>query len=182
MTGSDKDMMQLVKEGSSEAMAILYDRYASRMLAFFYNHLQDQNLSQDLTQELFIKVIDNAHRYEAKYAFSTWVYTMAYNMIKNKFRDVSRRQNNFEGFMKDSELGPSSEPEDDYQKYLPIIDKAIHHLKPKLKTVFILRYKEEKSIKDIAEILRISEGTVKSRLHYAILRIRENVQPEHSKL
>ncbi len=165
---SDNELMQQIVYGDQAAFAELYHRYKDRMYYYFYRMLGNSpEQANDFLQELFIKLIEKPESYNPKYSFTTWFYSVANNMCKNEYRRREIRQEYY-----DTE---SNEPEPDFIDYKTIepehiIEKifdTLNELGKEHRSAFLLRYREGFSIKDVAEILELPEGTVKSRLFYA---------------
>jgi len=166
---SDGALMQAICQGDEHAFAELYDRYGPRMHRFFYRMLwRDAETAQDFTQELFVKIIENPRQYDPKRSFSTWFYAVAMNMCKNEYRRRGRCSS------KDDTSETNGEPEAalfhnlDRPVFQQHLQLALDQLELPQRSAFILRYQEELSLREIAEIENCPEGTVKSRLHYAL--------------
>ncbi len=82
--------MRRVANGEKSAFEVLYLRYAPRVQGFFVRMLRrDYEKAQDFTQELFLKVYKSRNNYEKGIEFSSWIFSMAYNMCKNEYRHQS---------------------------------------------------------------------------------------------
>ena len=141
---------------------------------YFYRMLwQDVQVAEDFTQELFLKIIEKRAYYDPEKRFSTWLYTVAGNMVKNEYRRVSRKKPLPE--MSDVFEENFSENMDNevFEKHL---NKALDNLDDIQKQCFVLRYQEEMSMKEIAEIIGCPEGTVKSRLFYTVRKLAKKLR------
>ncbi|MDP4208718.1 MAG: RNA polymerase sigma factor [Bacteroidota bacterium] len=175
---TDEQLIQLLIAGDSKAFNELYHRYNQRLLYYFYRMLGNSNeKAQDFLQDIFIKLIDKAETFDSSKKFSTWIFSIAHNLCKNEYRRMNIR--------KTAEIDTFLEVLPDEQETIPEwhrinMDDFISDLFAELenfdeihKTVFLLRYREEFSVKDISQTLDISEGTVKSRLFYTRKRLSE---------
>jgi len=175
---ADEQLMHLLTQGSEVAFDELYKRYAHKMHSYFHKLLyQDNELAADFCQNLFLKVFEKANSYNNSYKFSTWLYTIASNMVKNEYR---RQQNPTPTlFIQQSQTthidpqGPKNIDQEIFQKKL---QTALNKLEDKHRLCFILRYQEEKTIKEISEILACPIGTIKSRIHYTMKKIAEDLK------
>lgn len=179
---SDEELLPLIAKGEEGAFNEFYNRYGSRMHYYFFRMLyQDEERASDFTQDLMVKIIDHAERFDPLRKCSTWVYTIASNMCKNEYRRVERlgaRRNlvpldqlNFKEQISNKTTDhylPDSLDQELFKKYLEI---AVSELEWAHQQCFILRYQEELPVKEISEILNCPEGTVKSRLHYALKKL-----------
>lgn len=165
---SDSELMQQIALGDHAAFSELYLRYKSRMYYYFYRMLGNSaEQANDFLQELFMKLIEKPESYNPSYNFSTWLYSIANNMCKNEYRrrDVRQEYNSVEAREPQVELlnESSIEPEQAIEKIFETLDL----LGEEHRSAFLLRYREGFSIREVAEILELPEGTVKSRLFYA---------------
>ena len=160
--------MQLIVAGDQAAFGELYHRYKDRMFYYFYRMLGNSTEhANDFLQELFMKLIEKPESFNPKFSFTTWLYSVANNMCKNEYR---RREIRLEfqaeevhADQLDYPVDTSIEPEQLIEKIFETLDL----LGEEHRSAFLLKYREGFSVKDIAEILDLPEGTVKSRLHYA---------------
>ena len=175
--------MVLLSRGDHSAFGELYKRYVSRMHRYFYRMLgQDAELANDHTQDLFLHIMERPHLFDAQRKFSTWIYTIASNRCKNVYRAWSSRQPTVGLTDKDIEAKvPTPIDRIDHQLFDQALQKAIGELPELQRECFILRYQEELSIREIGEIADCPEGTVKSRLHYALKQLANHLRPFNPK-
>ncbi len=166
----DVELMLLLRKGRKEAFSILYERYADKLVSFFYRMLnKDNEKAQDFMHDLFVKIIENPASFDTGKRFDTWIFHIAYNMCKNEYRKMTVRDE-----YRDRQIYrlPYSEEsvknKIDQQKFSEELNESLGSLDEKHRTVFILRYQQDLSLKEIAGILDCPEGTVKSRLFKAI--------------
>lgn len=190
---SDEALLTFIAKGQERAFNVLYERYASRMHYYFYRMLyQDTEKANDFTQDFFVKVIEHAKRFDANRKCSTWMYSIANNMCKNEYRRVERYNKNnamyTRDFVETIEM-PCGEsrflPERiDRELFSQHLDQAINELELIHRECFVLRYREELSIREISQILNCPEGTIKSRLYYSLKKLSVKLKifhPDHLK-
>ena len=154
------------RTGDRDALRVLFDTYKDRVysLSLYFFH-GDESLAADVTQQVFLKVITNVDRFKGDAAFSTWLYRLAVNACQ----DAARRRKSgaivadrarLEGF------AASSSQEDDYTRAqnARCVRDAVSALPPKLRMAVLLRYFDELSYEEMAQVLHCSMGTVASRL------------------
>jgi RNA polymerase sigma-70 factor (ECF subfamily) len=167
-TSSDAELMHQVVAGDQAAFSELYLRYKDRMYYYFYRMLDNSvEHANDFLQELFLKIIEKPECYISSYPFKTWLYSVANNMCKNEYRSrgVRREYQEFDALQpKIDFLNETSFGED---QIIEKIFSTLNDLGEEHRSAFLLRYREGFSIKEVAEVLRLPEGTVKSRLFYA---------------
>lgn len=173
--------MLLISKGKEKAFDELYNRYSKRMLYFFYQKFSgDAEKAQDFLQDLFLKLIQKPELFDPSQRFITWIYALASNMCKNEYRKSAVRGVKVEDFDLDdmSEVPPVLHLPDQIDQHLfaKQLDTALDALESSHRLTFILRYKEDLSIKEISQILGCPEGTVKSRLFYTIQRLSSKLE------
>lgn len=160
--------MQQIVSGDQAAFNDLYHRYKDRMYYYFYRMLGNSaDQANDFLQELFMKLIEKPESYNPNYPFQTWLFSVANNQCKNEYR---RRE-----VRKEYQAQEALQPQIDYIRPAPVepdqlIEKiflTLEQLGEEHRSAFLLRYREGFSIREVAEILELPEGTVKSRLFYA---------------
>jgi RNA polymerase sigma-70 factor, ECF subfamily len=170
---SDEELMQYIAKGEPRAFEVLYSRYSAPMYRFFYRMLwQDEALAQDFTQDIFLKIIEKSHLFDTKKQFSTWIYSIANNACKNAYRNKKPIEN-----IDNQIIEYDDNFEFNYDKKLQYqhLTQAIEQLSFEHRECFVLRFLEDKSVKQIADIIGIAEGTVKSRLHHATQNVKRNI-------
>ncbi len=179
---TDEQLMARAAAGSDAAFEELYRRYARRLKGFFFMQLGGkEELAADATHDVFLRAYEARSRYREGSNVSTWLFTIAYNICKNHYRS-----NAYE-----AELLASldAEPMDSLQIELELdaalLDKALaqvlSELPAPLHQLFSLHYQEELTIPQVAEIVGIPEGTVKSRLHKTMNIIRKKLKQYENK-
>ena len=159
--------MQNICMGDQPSFNELYRRYKDRLFYYFYRMLGScEELSNDFLQDLFFKIIDKPEMYNPSYPFKKWIFSVAHNMCKNEYRKREVRKVMFQEENPDRYTDEHIVPKDS-AKIISLAFEAIDQLKPKSKEILLLKYRENFSLKEIAEILELNEGTIKSRLHYA---------------
>lgn len=156
---------------TAETFRTLYLEHGPRAQGFFLRMTGfDRELARDLTQDLFMRVWASRESYDSGRPFRTWMFSIAYNMLKNEYR---RRMT----VMEYAENAPKEEPVTDtdhleQEQRDRILRCAIGRLPEPQKVVFLLRYEEELPLTEIARVCNIPEGTVKSRLFTALTEVR----------
>lgn len=181
----DDRLMLRAREGDREAFAALIGRRRARVEAFLYRLSGDRQKAEDGAQEVFLRLWLARHRYEPRARFSTFLYQVARNYWLNQVRKERSRPVEVEGLAPDGEEGapgafarlaapaahdPRAMLFASYRRWQ--IRQAIAELPEGLRLVFVLGHLEGCRFSEIAEILEIPIGTVKSRMHAAVRRLR----------
>jgi RNA polymerase sigma-70 factor (ECF subfamily) len=160
--------MSLLARGGQSAFDELYKRHSSPMLNFFFRMLgNDREKAEDMLHDLFLKVIEKPESFDGTKKFSTWFYTLAGNMIKNEYRSLQTR-NEYRQQSTNSTIEPFewNNEQLDRQLFNERLQMELNKQDADIRMIFNLRFVEEMSVKQIAEIMECPEGTVKSRLFY----------------
>ncbi len=164
-TPADEKLMQLIIVGDVQAFNELYSRYNQRLYYYFYRMLGNSSeLANDFLQELFLKIIENPARFNPAQSFKTWIYSVAYNMCKNEYRRQEIRKE--APVLFDQLLDPVLPQEISKEDLVNMIFRQLDELGPEQRSVFIMHYREGFQISEIASMLGMPSGTVKSRLFY----------------
>lgn len=168
-TATEEKLISWAKDGQKAALDELYRRNRDRIWKYAYNFLGDDGAAWDVVQEtflFFVKSIDH-YRYEAR--LSTFLFRVARSICLNRKRDDKRLvlTENVEG---GDFVAPASGKLNDEQKKMY---RAMLQLNHEQREVIILRMLDDLSTKEVAEILEVPEGTVKSRLHNALDALRK---------
>jgi RNA polymerase sigma-70 factor (ECF subfamily) len=183
---SDEHLMTLVGRGEIPAFDELYGRYGKRLLYYFYKMLaQDEQKAQDFLHDLFLKIVERPELFSPDRRFSTWVFSIAHNMCKNEYRKFQTRSTvalEFDEMPFDSDDLIEAI---DRESFGRILSLELDALDEEHRTTFLLRYREQFSIKEIGDLLGCAEGTVKSRLYYTAKKLAvrlKNFNPNVSSL
>src|SRR5437764_3305052 len=186
---TDHVLLEAARTGDEAAFAELVRRYRNQITNYVYRMTNDYELAVDLAQETFMRVYAAADRYQTAYAFSTYIYRIATNLAISELRRRKRRRLvSLHGFFQDRERG--GEPTElDPADVRPLQDvtlvaderraavaRAIATLPEKYRAPLVLRDIEERSYEEIALILQMNEGTVKSRINRARTFLRDKLQ------
>ncbi len=158
--------MLMLARGDQQAFNELYQRYNKRLYYYFFRMLGNSDeLANDFLQEIFLKLIEKPESYKADNSFTAWIFTIAHNMCKNEYRrrDV-RKEYALNSDIASSEINHSHEI--NQAELIDRIYSSLDDLKSEQRSAFLLFYREGFSINEIAKILELPKGTIKSRLHY----------------
>ena len=176
----DEVLMQAIAKGDKRAFDELYQRYAKLLLAYFTRMLwKDREKAEDFVHDLFAKIIQKPDSFDTTRSFKTWVYSVANNMCKNEYKKQEVRKNTTSGIdnhyaVSDSKVNVFEEVQD--AQFKEVFDVRMDELDEKHSEAFRLRHIDGLSIKEIADVLGLNEGTVKSRIFYAIKYLAEGLK------
>lgn len=177
---TDDELMQRVcRKDDDRAFGELYHRHARRLMSFFFRQLdRDEALASDFTQDTFMRVWTARDKFTGT-TFRTWLFTIAFNLIKNHIRH-SVHQKQYEQFVamnqavtEDSKIIETLDDE----AFNNALRQELERMSPDSRLLFSLRFEEELSVPQIAEVMAIPEGTVKSRLHTLTQTLKKKLNP-----
>jgi RNA polymerase sigma-70 factor (ECF subfamily) len=186
---SDHELVALAQKGNEKAYRELLGRYQRPVFSLVYRMLRDREQSEDLAQETFVRVFNNIGRYDPKYKFSSWIFKIATNLTIDHIRKkevatvsidgsryavtadeieastitVASGDENPEELLEAKELGES-------------IEQAIGALRAEYRTAILLRHVEGREYQEIADIMSLPLGTVKTFIHRARHELREKLE------
>jgi RNA polymerase sigma-70 factor (ECF subfamily) len=166
---SDEALMALVLKGNKIAFELLYERYFSKMVWYANSFLNDIQSAEDAVQEVFIKIIQAPEKFDINRTFSTWIYHVTANLCKNKLRQQKLRSQTVREQLNDSTtqtVQPNHEADMAYLQQ--ILKDKFESLSEKERQIFTLRFEQQLPVKEIAAILEIPEGSVKSGIYYLL--------------
>lgn len=150
----------------------LYKRYFPSLAKYAAWTIGDKEKGKDLAQKIMLKLYERPELYDPGRSLKTWLFTILKNQIKNEWRNQTNRKRILDLIPKQNETYTTDQ--DDENRIQSIYD-ALNHLSENHKEIFLLKYSNNLTIKEIGDILNISEGTVKSRIFYSTRAIREHI-------
>lgn len=172
----DLDLMRRVQEGEMVSYNTLVNRYKDRLFNVLYRMLSSEDEANDLLQETFLRVWQHKMSYDFRFAFSTWIYTIALNLARNELR--RRKKIKFlDIFDFADRLAAKEEKKDTSSNLKTLLEVEMKRLPEKYKTAFLLRDVDNLSYEEIAQVLGVPLGTVKSRVNRARAILRTRLKP-----
>lgn len=173
---TESEAIRLCAKGDISGLHVLYDLHRVKVYNLSWRMLGKTQDAEDVVQEIFIKVFDRIKHYRGDSAFSTWLYRMTANhcldILRRRkilsFIGIDRAPEGFDKSVKDrpgSRMGLS-----------PVIEKILNRLPEKQKRCLVMREMEDFSYEDIAKVLGMSLGSVKSNIHRAKVFLRERLE------
>jgi len=177
----DLDLIRRIVSGDEQALAALHARHERQILNFLYRMVGQREMAEELTSDVFFRVWRKAALYDpARGAFTTWLYQVAGNVARNRLESHARRPRPEALSAEDRLPAPDGQPVDGLMRTEDCnhLRAAMLELKPKDRMILVLRHFEGRSTSEIAGIAGVPEGTVKSRVHYALQRLKRALSPD----
>jgi RNA polymerase sigma-70 factor (ECF subfamily) len=159
-----------IAAGKLELLSILFDRYHIRIYNFFNKMVQNKMVSEDLTQDVFIKVM----KYRTSYKngnFAAWIYTIARNIFSTHYQKVKKERSN----LIDDDKLDSNETlvSESNQEELDHLQKALLKLSNSDRELIVMHRFQEIKYEQIAQIIGSTENAVKVKVHRALKKLKE---------
>lgn len=172
---SSAEARREVAEAALSDFGSIVDAYQNRLYGFVRRILKDDEEALDVTQEVFVRAFRNLRRFDGRCSLKAWLFKIAHNLCVDRAR---RRRVRFAeeqldcgedeqqaSLLSDDRWNPESLVLT--EELLVVVDRAVERLSPKLKSVLLLHDREEMAYEEIAQVLELPLGTVKSRLFAA---------------
>jgi RNA polymerase sigma-70 factor, ECF subfamily len=170
---SDEHLMQKVKNGDLDSLAPLFEKYHAKLYNFFLRLTNNKDISNDLTQNVFRRIISYRESYDQQWKFRSWMYQIARNVHlkhyqKNKF--LKSDFNESEQIEQDSK---SALEEMEFEAKKHILHEALNQLSPEQREIIELSRFQGLKYKEISDITGNSVTAIKVKVHRAMHKLRE---------
>ena len=181
----DLELMRRFQAGDADAFTQLYERHLRGLLNFFFRLCWDASMAEDFAQEVLLRVYKSAKQWEPNAKFTTFLYRIARNFWIDHCRLLSTQKEKVSLNAQTAGDGEVSlidrlpddikPPEDDLDRreLYGAIMKALEQLPEEQRMVFVLSAIEEMKYQEIAEVMDVPVGTIKSRMHTAVAKLQE---------
>ena len=183
---SDQDIVALARAGEEAAYRELIRRYERPLFSLLYRMVRDRELAEDLSQETFVKALNAIESYRPEFKFSSWIFKIANNAAIDHLRRRELDTLSLEGSPHAEtpeaveatalQIGDRQESPLDTVEARELggqIERAIAQLRPEYRSCILLRHVEGRAYEEIAEILNLPLGTVKTYIHRARNELRQ---------
>lgn len=176
---TDEQLMKRLQNRDNKALEELYNRYYKKLYHFSIKMLNNKEIANDMVQDVFLKLVNAPDKFDTDKKFKSWVFTLTANECRKHYRLKPAQT------IDNQELAiPILETDNQEQLsfFLQKLEHQLEQLSDRHKEAFILKYKQNCSLQEIAEIQNCALGTVKSRLHYTTKYLAENLSQYKSML
>ncbi len=186
---SDEDLIFRVQGGDNDCFDLLVDRYKSRLYNYLFRLVRNEDEAEEIAQETFVKAFIHADKYKTIAKFSTWLYTIATNLVRNRLRAKKRaprfmslwgRAGDSDEEVKQIDLEDTGRQPDvqfNDKELGEVINSAIEKIPEKYRASFVLREINQLSYEEISAVTGLKLGTVRSRINRARNYFRRIVEP-----
>jgi len=168
-TLSDNAIMLKVKKGETFRLGLLYERYKKRLFGFFFQMNRDASLSEDLVQNVFIRILKYKHTYTEDSKFVTWVFQIARNTNYDNYRkDKKNRHQDLDTIEYSITTSETIETEITKNENVSTLQLALKQLSEEKRELLLLSKFRELKYKEVGEIIGCTEGAARTKVHRAL--------------
>jgi len=178
---TDEELMLAYRDGDAHAFEQLYLKHKGGLYRYFLRKCGNASIAEELFQDVWMKLINAREHYEVKAKFSTWLYQMAHNHFIDHYRkhsiSASMNRNFQDDELENIPAGNNQQPEQqaEFQQQMETMLQLISELPDEQREAFLLREEAGMSLAEIAEVTGVNIETAKSRLRYAVNRLRKGM-------
>lgn len=184
MPADEREILERIRAGDIEAVQVLFEEHRTRIYRVCLLYTDSQDDAKDVLQETFLRAYKSVRRFRGDSSFTTWLTRIAINLCLNLRRD-RRNTEAMEVERLDTVLlhlphADLGNPEESLRtrELRERIMSLVARLPPRERMAFVLKHFEQLKIREISEMMHISEGTVKSFLHRAVVSLRAGLSQE----
>ena len=171
---TDNAIMLKVKDGHLDGMRLLFERYHKPLYGFLYRMTGERETSEDIVQDVFLRMLRSRHTFTVHGEFKTWMYHVARNLLKDTFKRNQKTGGHYDitAFEERISSGEMADAKVQQQEEAALLQRALSKLEPLHREILVLSRYQELRYSEIAAILDITEGAVKVRVHRAMEQLR----------
>ena len=170
---TDETIMEAVKRGELQQATLLFERYNKRIFNFLARMTMDRELAEDLTQNLFLRIIKYRNSYREGNKFQSWIYQVARNVFSDHYQAHKNKFSNFVDVEKISDhMADRAEHEEQDEKE-KILQRSLARLSEEQRELLVLTRFQQMKYEEVAQIMDTTVANIKVKVHRAIIKLRE---------
>ncbi|GAB5399564.1 MAG: sigma-70 family RNA polymerase sigma factor [Aureisphaera sp.] len=169
-TLTDNKLMLAVKGGEVDRLGLLYERYKVWVYNFFFQSNHDSELSEDLVQNVFMRILKYKHTYTEESKFVTWMFQIARNVNHDHFRKNKKHMNtvDLDGIAYKTENGKGAQEQLEVKESKNLLHEALGRLSLEKREVIVLSKLKELKYREVGAIMGCSEDAARTKAHRAL--------------
>ena len=171
---TDEQIMEAVKNGELQQASLLFDRYHKRLFNFLARMTMDRDLAEDLTQNIFLRLIKYRGSYKNGAKFQSWIYQMARNVFSDHYQSVKNRKADFVDVEKMSEYVADNDESAAMDEQEKILHRSMAMLNEEQRELLVLTRFQHMKYEEVAVIMDTTVANIKVKVHRAIAKLREH--------
>ena len=180
---TDEELMVQYGGGDSSAFEALYQRHRQPLMRFLLRRIGNQAISEELFQDIWLPLINARARYRVSASFRTWLFRIAHNALNDYFRKSTLPSSPAETANPDAEPGTSADTLEralQAQSEADVLLTLIAQLPAQQRDCFLLKEEAGFSIAEIATIMDEGAETIKSRMRYAMIKLKQGLEAHNA--
>jgi RNA polymerase sigma factor (sigma-70 family) len=169
---TDELIMEAVKDGNLQQASLLFERYHKRIFNFLARMTMDRDLAEDLTQNVFLRIIRYRTSYRQGLKFQSWIYQIARNVFSDHYQANKNRFSDFVDVEKVSDHMADHDDED-FDEQEKLLHQSMAKLTEEQREVLVLTRFQHMKYEEVASIMDTTVANIKVKVHRAILKLRE---------
>ena len=169
---TDEAIMEAVKNGKLEQAAVLFERYHLRLYNFLARLAMDKEVGEDLTQNVFLRMLKYKHTYKEGMRFQSWIYQLARNVFSDHYQSMKRTMNAKVDIDKVADMLPDFNSMEEEEKEARL-HQSLKLLSEEQRELLVLTRFQHMKYEEVAEILDTTVANIKVKVHRAMIRLKE---------
>jgi RNA polymerase sigma factor (sigma-70 family) len=171
---TDELLMEAVKNGDLQQASALFERYNKRIFNFLARLTMDRALAEDLTQNVFLRIIKYRNSYREGARFQSWIYQVARNVFSDHYQVHKNKFSDFVDVEKVSDALYDTEDSDVLDEQERLLQRSLAKLSDEQRELLILTRFQHMKYEEVAAIMDTTVANIKVKVHRAILKLREH--------
>ena len=171
---TDEVIMEAVKSGNLQQATLLFERYNKRIYNFLARMTMDRALAEDLTQNVFLRIIKYRNSYRDGARFQSWIYQIARNVFSDHYQIVKNRYSDFVDVEKISDHMPDSEESEILDEKEKLLQRSMARLSDDQREILVLTRFQQMKYEEVAALMDTTVANIKVRVHRALIKLREH--------
>jgi RNA polymerase sigma factor (sigma-70 family) len=171
---TDESIMEAVKNGDLQKASLLFERYHKRIYNFLARMAMDRELAEDLTQNVFLRLIRYKNSYREGAKFQSWIYQVARNVFSDHYQANKGRFSNYVDVEKIEDRMADTNEIDEMDEKEKILHRSLAKLTEEQRELLVLTRFQHMKYEDVAAVMDTTVANIKVKVHRAILKLREH--------
>lgn len=171
---TDEQIMEAVKTGDLQQASLLFDRYHKRLFNFLARMAMDRELAEDLTQNVFLRMIKYRNSYREGAKFQSWIYQVARNVFSDHYQTIKNRKSDFVDVEKIGDRMADSDETSMMDEQERLLHRSMAMLSEEQRELLVLTRYQQMKYEEVATIMDTTVANIKVKVHRAIAKLREH--------
>ena len=171
---TDEMIMEAVKNGDLQQASLLFERYHKRIYNFLARLAADRELAEDLTQNVFLRMIKYRNSYKPGLKFQSWLYQMARNAFSDHYRAQGNKYSNFVDVEKMSDTIQDPQEGEEQEQRENLLQRSLALLDTDARELLVMTRFQHMKYEEVAVIMETTVSNIKVKVHRAIAKLREH--------